>query len=129
MAIPANIFTAMDTYRFIVDSQCAAGIDSVEHPWSLSLLQITRRTICNDAVFDARASIARLSTFSCKAVYAGLLIAFGGGATRVGLRESDFGRLRPKYRNHLWSWDFVMARTEDGRAITILTLIDEYTRE
>lgn len=38
-------------------------------------------------------------------------------------------RLRPARRNHVWSWDFVMDRTDDGRPIRILTLIDEFTRE
>ena len=38
-------------------------------------------------------------------------------------------RLRPKHRNHAWSWDFVMAPAEDGRAIKILTLIHGCTRE
>jgi hypothetical protein len=38
-------------------------------------------------------------------------------------------RLRSLYKNHVWSWDFVMDRTADGRAIRILTLIDEFTKE
>jgi len=29
----------------------------------------------------------------------------------------------------VWSWDFVMDRSDDGRPIKILTLIDEYTQE
>ncbi|MEJ2366409.1 MAG: IS3 family transposase, partial [Deltaproteobacteria bacterium] len=33
------------------------------------------------------------------------------------------------HRNHVWSYDFVADRTEDGRAIKMLTVIDEYTRE
>ena len=31
--------------------------------------------------------------------------------------------------NHVWSYDFVSGRTEEGRKLRILTLIDEYTRE
>jgi putative transposase len=38
-------------------------------------------------------------------------------------------RLRPERRNHVWSYDFVEARTHDGRKLRLLTLIDEYTRE
>jgi len=38
-------------------------------------------------------------------------------------------RLRPTHRNHVWSYDFVMDRTYDGRPIKMLTVIDEYTRE
>jgi len=29
----------------------------------------------------------------------------------------------------VWSYDLMVARTEDGRAFRILTIIDEYTRE
>jgi len=33
------------------------------------------------------------------------------------------------HRNHVWSYDFMVDRTHDGRAIKMLTVIDEYTRE
>jgi putative transposase len=48
---------------------------------------------------------------------------------RLWLADGSCIRLRSLRRNHVWSWDFVMDRTNDGRAIKILTLIDEYTRE
>ena len=38
-------------------------------------------------------------------------------------------RYRATHRNHVWSYDFVMDRTEDGQQLKILTVIDEYTRE
>ena len=38
-------------------------------------------------------------------------------------------RLRPKYKDDVWSYDFVVERTAEGRAFRILTIIDEYTRE
>ena len=38
-------------------------------------------------------------------------------------------RLRPEHRNPVWSYDFVSARTHDGRTLRLLTLLDEYTRE
>lgn len=38
-------------------------------------------------------------------------------------------RRRPEYPDHVWSYDFVFARTSDGRLFKILTVIDEYTRE
>ena len=38
-------------------------------------------------------------------------------------------RLRPMHRNHVWSYDFVMDQTADGRVIRMLTTVDEYTRE
>ena len=37
--------------------------------------------------------------------------------------------MRPQFKDHVWSYDFVAARTEDGRPLRSLTLIDEYTRE
>jgi putative transposase len=48
---------------------------------------------------------------------------------RLWLTDGSCVRLRPTHRNHVWSWDFVMDRTDDGRAIKMLTLIDEYTKE
>ncbi len=38
-------------------------------------------------------------------------------------------RLRPERRDHVWSYDFVQARTHDGRAFRMLTILDEFTRE
>jgi putative transposase len=48
---------------------------------------------------------------------------------RLWFTDGSCVRLRPQYRDHVWSYDFVMARTSDGRSFRILTLIDEYTRE
>jgi len=38
-------------------------------------------------------------------------------------------RLRAEYPNHVWSYDFVMVRTQDGRAFRMLNIIDEFSRE
>lgn len=38
-------------------------------------------------------------------------------------------RLRPAYRHHVWSYDFVMNQTHDKRRFLMLTVIDEYNRE
>ena len=38
-------------------------------------------------------------------------------------------RKRPEYHHHVWSYDFVHERTHDGRALRLLTVIDEYSRE
>jgi len=48
---------------------------------------------------------------------------------RLWLNDGSCVRLRPEYKDHVWSYDFVMARTADGRAFRILTMLDEYTRE
>ena len=38
-------------------------------------------------------------------------------------------RLRPERANHVWSWDFVFDRTDDGRPIKLMVVIDEYSRQ
>ena len=38
-------------------------------------------------------------------------------------------RQRPLYLNHVWSYDFVMDRTQDGRPLKLLTVVDGYSRE
>jgi putative transposase len=48
---------------------------------------------------------------------------------RLWLNDGSCVRLRPEHANHVWSYDFVMDRTHDGRAFRMLTVIDEYTRE
>lgn len=48
---------------------------------------------------------------------------------RLWLNNGSCVRLRPEHRNHVWSYDFVTARTSEGRAFRILTILDEYTRE
>jgi transposase InsO family protein len=48
---------------------------------------------------------------------------------RLWLNDGSCIRLRPEHKDHVWSYDFVMARTSDGRAFRILTILDEYTRE
>ena len=48
---------------------------------------------------------------------------------RLWLNDGSCIRLRPEYKDHVWSYDFVTARTADGRAFKMLTILDEYTRE
>ncbi len=48
---------------------------------------------------------------------------------RLWLNDGSCIRLRAEFPNHVWSYDFVMARTHDGRAFRMLNIIDEYTRE
>jgi len=47
---------------------------------------------------------------------------------RLWLNDGSCIRLRPCWPNHVWSYDFVMDRTHDGRRFRMLTVIDEYTR-
>jgi len=48
---------------------------------------------------------------------------------RLWLSDGSCVRLRPEYPGHVWSYDFVKARTSDGRALRLLTVIDEFSRE
>src|SRR5512133_1098090 len=48
---------------------------------------------------------------------------------RLWLNDGSCMRLRAEYPKHVWSYDFVMDRTHDGKAFRTLNIIDEYTRE
>ncbi len=48
---------------------------------------------------------------------------------RLWLNYGSCIRLRPEHKDHVWSYDFVLARTTDGKAFRILTILDEFTRE
>ena len=48
---------------------------------------------------------------------------------RLWLNDGSCVRLRPEHRNHVWSYDFVHCRTDDGKAFRTLNVIDEYSRE
>lgn len=38
-------------------------------------------------------------------------------------------RLRPEHKDHVWSYDFMMDRTHNGRPFRTFNVIDEFTRE
>lgn len=48
---------------------------------------------------------------------------------RLWLNDGSCVRLRPEYRNNVWSYDFVHCRTDDGKAFRTLNIIDEHSRE
>jgi len=48
---------------------------------------------------------------------------------RLWLGDGSCIRLRPTHRKHVWTYDFVMDRTADGRSFRMLTIVDEFTRE
>jgi len=48
--------------------------------------------------------------------------------SRLWLNDGSCIRLRPEYKDHVWSYDFVIERTANGRAFKILNIIDEFTR-
>jgi len=48
---------------------------------------------------------------------------------RLWLNDGSCLRLKAEFPGHVWSYDFVLERTQDGRSFRILNVIDEYTRE
>ncbi len=48
---------------------------------------------------------------------------------RIYLKDGSCIRLRPLYKDHVWSYDFVENRLAKGRKIKMLTVIDEFSRE
>ena len=48
---------------------------------------------------------------------------------RLWLNDGSCIRLRPEHKDHVWSYDFMIEHTANGRAFKILNIIDEYTRE
>ena len=48
---------------------------------------------------------------------------------RLWLNNGSCVRLRPEHQNHVWSYDFVHCRTDDGKVFRTLNIIDEHSRE
>jgi len=48
---------------------------------------------------------------------------------RLWLGDGSCIRLRPQWKDHVWSYDFVEGRTSDGRKLRFLNILDEFTRE
>jgi len=49
--------------------------------------------------------------------------------SRLWANDGSCIRLRPCWKNHVWAYDFVMARTHNGKSFRMLTVIDEFSRE
>ena len=48
---------------------------------------------------------------------------------RLWLNDGSCVRLRSEYRNHVWSYDLVHCRTDDGKVFRTLNILDEFSRE
>jgi len=48
---------------------------------------------------------------------------------RLWLNDGSIVRLKPLFPQHVWSYDFMQARTQNGVPFRILNVIDEYSRE
>jgi transposase InsO family protein len=48
---------------------------------------------------------------------------------RLWLNDGSTIRLRPEYKNHVWSYDIMEDKTYNGKKFRILNIIDEYSRE
>lgn len=45
---------------------------------------------------------------------------------RLWFNDGSCIRLRPRYPNHVWSYDFVSDRTHDGLPLKLLTIVEEF---
>ena len=48
---------------------------------------------------------------------------------RLGTIDNSSDRIQAQSKDHVWSYDFVSDKTEDGRKLKFLAVEDEYTRE
>lgn len=48
---------------------------------------------------------------------------------RLWFNDGSCIRKKAEYKNHVWSYDFVFDRTQNGKPIRMLTVIDEFSRE
>jgi len=48
---------------------------------------------------------------------------------RLWFNDGSWLRLRPEYCDHVWSYDFVHHRTDDGKVFRTLNILDEHSRE
>lgn len=46
-----------------------------------------------------------------------------------GVADNACNKKRALFRNDIWTYDFIFDRLENGRALKVLALTDEYTRE
>jgi len=49
--------------------------------------------------------------------------------TRLGSSENGCTRKKAEHKNHVWSYDFTLDQTSDGRRLKLMPVVDEYTRE
>ena len=49
--------------------------------------------------------------------------------SRLWLNDGSIIRLKPEFKKHVWSYDFMDDRTHNGVPFRILNVIDEYTCE
>ena len=47
----------------------------------------------------------------------------------TGGSENACNRKKPEYYNHIWSYDFLTERLENGKQMKLLVVLDEFTRE
>ena len=49
--------------------------------------------------------------------------------SRLWFNDGSCIRLRAEHRDHVWSYDFVHHRTDDGKVFRTLNILDEFSRE
>ena len=47
----------------------------------------------------------------------------------IDCSENAYNRKRPEYYNHIWSYDLLSKRLENGKLLKLPVVLDEFTRE
>lgn len=48
---------------------------------------------------------------------------------RLGMEENGCAYYKAQHKDHVWCYDFTQDKTEDGKRLRFLSVVDEYTRE
>ena len=48
---------------------------------------------------------------------------------RLGASDNGSARRQAEHKNQVWSYDFAMDATEDGRRLKMMPIVEEYSRE
>jgi putative transposase len=48
---------------------------------------------------------------------------------RMGTSENGCTRRKAEHKNHIWSYDFTMDQTADGKRLKLMPVVYEFTRE
>ncbi len=75
----------------------------------------------------AKHNVSEQSYYGWKRKYGGMEVDEARRTRRLGTAMAQ--RQRAKQANYVWSWDIIHDQLGNGRALRILTLIDEFTKQ
>jgi len=66
--------------------------------------------------------------FRWRKEYGGMKVDQAKRLKALDQENARLKRLRPERRDHVWAYDFVLARTHEGLPLRLLVVVDEWTR-